>query len=398
MKVAFVRLGATPLVAPDCPQTFGGAEVRALTFARGVARSTTHDVSLVVQRPPGGKITWGDTESSVRVESVRHSRSSNNATRLARRLRRSVRNRLTNVPPAPAELRPLLADVTIAFGVHSPTPSLVRCGLLQNRSVVVALTSDEDARRALSGEGRRSSKENRTERAHRYALLSANAVMVQTETQRMLVEQAGQRAVLIRNPIATCLKPNEAVPLRKRQYVLWVGRADTDCKRADLAMEVARRCPNVPFLMVMNPTNRDKNSRHPIVTPANVRVVSSIDWQESDSLFRDARALLNTSESEGFPNAFLQAAKFGVPIVSRRVNPDETLTRFGIGFVANDDLDATAKMVQNIFDTPDRFEHVGRAARNYVVGYHDLGDRVDELDRFLLSSTDAEQHFGRSAC
>jgi len=97
---------------------------------------------------------------------------------------------------------------------------------------------------------------------------------------------------------------------------------------------------------------------------------------------------MTTSDSEGFPNAFLQAFKFGVPVLSRRVNPDNVLTRQQTGFVAHDDLDHLAAMVRQLHDQPSRFRSVARSARSYVVEHHEVADRVDELDRLLCELHD----------
>ena len=109
----------------------------------------------------------------------------------------------------------------------------------------------------------------------------------------------------------------------------------------------------------------------------------TVDYGNSDALFRDAFVLLNTSESEGFPNAFLQAAKHAVPICSRRVNPDQVLTRHGIGFLAHDSITELSAMVRRIHQQRWRFEIVASSARRYVVRHHRLEDRTRELTSLL---------------
>jgi glycosyltransferase involved in cell wall biosynthesis len=190
--------------------------------------------------------------------------------------------------------------------------------------------------------------------------------------------------VFIRNPIDTRLAPDEGiVPMTERKHVLWIGRADRDCKRADLCLQLAAECPEVPFLAVMNPQDSATELQLLASRPPNVTILPRIPWRQTDRLYRHALALLNTSESEGFPNAFLQAAKFGVPILSRRVNPDQVLTEHGIGFVAQDDLSRLAQMLRQLHATPERFSWVSRAGRRYVERYHALESRIGELHRAL---------------
>jgi hypothetical protein len=188
---------------------------------------------------------------------------------------------------------------------------------------------------------------------------------------------------LIRNPIDTDTLADKLVPIAHRKYVLWIGRADTNCKRADLCWQVARKCPHVPFLAILNPLDRRTTELLVREAPTNVSIRDRVDWSDSDLLFQDALALLNTSDSEGFPNTFLQAAKYGVPIFSRRVNPDGVLTRFQIGFVASDDLSRLAMMIEQLHANPQQFEYVSAQGPRYVRQYHASDGRVAELEAAL---------------
>jgi hypothetical protein len=53
--------------------------------------------------------------------------------------------------------------------------------------------------------------------------------------------------------------------------------------------------------------------------------------------FDEATVFVNTSDYEGFPNTFVQAATGGCGILSLRVNPDGFLDRFGCGASAGGD-------------------------------------------------------------
>jgi len=382
-----VRLGAAPLIAAGQEGSFGGAEVRAWTFARGLARDGTQRVTLLV-RSMGQKLP--EEREGVRLVAVDGSpgptaSSSAWPRRVQRWIRKagdSVHRRFSSEPLPWREARDIHPEVWMAVGMQDPAAAIVRRARLRGQRSMVLLTSDEDAFRALGSR----TPPTAGLRRYRYALLHSDLVVAQTEFQKELLEQAGQRVVLIRNPIELPGSRWSVSPLSARDYVLWVGRADTDSKRADLLAELASQCPDVPFLAVMNPLSPRRGSRPiSIDMPSNVRVVPQVALHDMDGIFAQARALVNTSDSEGFPNTFLQAARHGVPILSRRVDPDLALTRHGCGFTASDQMRRLAAMVRQLHANPQAFEHVSQAGMAYVVKFHEASARVAELRQALES-------------
>jgi glycosyltransferase involved in cell wall biosynthesis len=389
-----VRLGAGPLVAPGDSGSFGGAEVRAWTFARGLARVDAMRVMLVIRSASEELPELRDGVRLVRVgdlteRSARISAWSRPIRRWLRKAGDSVHRRFSSEPLPFRDARELNPHVWIAVGMQDPAAAIVRRARQRGQRSVVLLTSDEDAFRALG------SREPATAglRRYRYALLRSDLVVAQTEFQKELLAEAGQRAVLIRNPIELPSNPWSVTPLDARDYVLWVGRADTDSKRADLLAELAARCPQVRFLAIMNPLTPRRGVRPvSIQLPANVAVIPQVAFGEMDRYFARARALVNTSDSEGFPNTFLQAARHGVPILSRRVDPDFALTRHGIGFTANDQMDRLAEMVRQLQSTPAAFQQVSEAAITYVRRFHEASARVAELQQALRTLVECRNH------
>jgi glycosyltransferase involved in cell wall biosynthesis len=391
MRLAVIRLTAAPLVGLSAEGLFGGAEVRAFLFAQGLAERTDRQVELVVDA--GQQVTTALGRLTIRSLATPSGRSPcrkrphfwRRTNQRLRRLRSSLERRLTGQPPLWPELATLEAEVLCSFGLHDPTASIVRTARQSGKRSVVCLTSDDETQRALQTDA----VCDRHRRWHRYALDQADLIVAQTRFQQLCVADYGRPVELVRNPIDTQLPPGERIrPIDARTHVLWVGRADTNCKRADLCLQLAARCPAVPFVAVMNPHDPRTFAQLQAACPANARIVPRIDWQLGDYLYRDARALLNTSESEGFPNAFLQAAKYGVPILSRRVNPDQALTDHRIGLVAEDDLERLAGWLGQLFAAPEQFTPLARAARRYVEAHHALEARVAEFDGALRRVAD----------
>ena len=223
------------------------------------------------------------------------------------------------------------------------------------------------------------------ERGHlcRYALKHADRVVVQTEFQlNELWKVCKVEGVLIPNPIE--LPRGIAVPKRgKPPVALWVGRADTFSKRADLCVELAGRCPGVQFKMVMN--NNDQKTFAAIrdSAPDNVTIIEKVPFQKIDEYFRTATLLVNTSSAEGFPNSFLQAGKHGRPIVSLEVDPADMLSGSACGFCAFGDLDVMALLVAQLCSNATLYREVSRNVSQYVREHHEAAERCSELNELL---------------
>ncbi|HNR16303.1 MAG TPA: glycosyltransferase [Chitinophagaceae bacterium] len=78
---------------------------------------------------------------------------------------------------------------------------------------------------------------------------------------------------------------------------------------------------------------RDKKSRDFFnkMTMDNVARKGRLKHAETLQMIANAKALINTSKFEGFPNIFLEAWAAGVPVISLNVNPGNVITEFGLG-------------------------------------------------------------------
>jgi glycosyltransferase involved in cell wall biosynthesis len=170
-----------------------------------------------------------------------------------------------------------------------------------------------------------------------------------------------------------------------REFVLWIGRADRHDKRPLLCLELARRCPGIPFVMIVNPRDPEIAAEVHRTRPDHVRIIERVRPAEVEGLFRGARALVNTSSVEGFPNTFLQAGKWGAPVLSLEVDPDGILQHEGCGLVAGGDLDRLANDVRTVWSDPSTAACLIECMADYLQRYHALDGRVAELDAVLKS-------------
>jgi len=210
------------------------------------------------------------------------------------------------------------------------------------------------------------------------AIMKATHIVVQTEMQQQrLRERFGRASTIIRNPIRLDVTPMPS-PLEGR-YVLWIGRGEDTHKRPRLCFELARRCPDLAFLMVMNPVDEDAQRALKHEAPENVTIVDFVPYDEIEAYFQHATALVSTSAFEGFPNTFLQAGKHGVPVLSLEVDPDGILAATGGGRVAGGEMAQLARHLQALTGDPAAREACGRRLRDYVRECHGLEAQVARL-------------------
>ena len=73
--------------------------------------------------------------------------------------------------------------------------------------------------------------------------------------------------------------------------------------------------------MLMNRSDENIFKEVECAKSLNLEIIEWLPYRKAEALIAGAFALVNTSCFEGFPNTFLQAGKFGVPILSFEVDP-----------------------------------------------------------------------------
>lgn len=182
---------------------------------------------------------------------------------------------------------------------------------------------------------------------HRAALVIAQSV----QQQKLLKQHFNRTCLVIQNPAP--LAPPEPTPPPKREYFLWIGRADPYHKRPKLFFELARRCPEISFLAIVNPAHATHMQELENTRPPNLKILHRVAPDAIWHYFRQARGLVNTSSAEGFPNTFLQAGQTGTPVISLSIDPDGLLTQHQAGFIAHGNVERLVSIVKNLWANPD---------------------------------------------
>ncbi len=160
----------------------------------------------------------------------------------------------------------------------------------------------------------------------------ADALLVLSQSQgKMLKEGFGRDSTVL--GIHTHLPPAGWPHKSDPPVVLWVGTIYPR-KQPHLFLELARAIPQARFQMVGGHTDEKYVSqiRKQAVEIPNLDFVGFVPYERINEYFRNASIFVGTSQSEGFPNVFIQAWMNYTPVVSLNIDPDGVIKKHGLGF------------------------------------------------------------------
>lgn len=344
IKVCFTSPKAYPLFNPEVNSVFGGAEVDLYLLATELAKDDGFEVSCITadyDQPTTEKI-----ENVTIIKSLSFKQNQiTGAIKIWKAMKKADADIYMMKTPSPGV--PLVAEFCKVFKRHfayraaserefngvylSKHPILGRLFLRSLRSAsLITLQNQSDAERLQS-------------------LVGIEATVIPN----------GHRLPLITNT--------------PKQTILWVGRS-APIKRPDLFLELAEMLPDEKFTMICQKATRDNNYQDLVAQAMkiqNLEFIEQVPFKEIETFFREAKVLVNTSDSEGFPNTFIQAAKYETVIMSLNVNPDNFLQKHNCGIHAKGSMQKIVDSMKSILED-NHHKELGKNARKYVEKYHDI--------------------------
>jgi glycosyltransferase involved in cell wall biosynthesis len=293
------------------------------------------------------------------------------------------------------------ADVYVANGSGLAAGWAYDAARLRSSRFLFLAASDYDASRALPALTKRLEKW-----WYLRALRGADARVAQTKVQRALFRRNfGVDAQVIANPVDL---PAAIADAGANSVVLWIATYKPS-KRPEWFLELARRLPDLRFVMIGFPPLAEANecwkaAERAAADLSNLEVHGLVEHSRIGDFLRAAALFVHTSPGEGFANALLEAWSYGVPSVSA-VDPDGVVTRHGMGEIVGS-VEELADAVSGAMAAQERRQGMGARAREYVERYHGpdatfeplatLLDRVIEK-RSRPGAPEAQGDFGRTS-
>ena len=113
----------------------------------------------------------------------------------------------------------------------------------------------------------------------------------------------------------------------------------------------------------------------------NLDVVGAVPYREVNRYFARAKLFLNTSDSEGFPNSFLQAWVRQVPVISF-FDPDGLITAKDIGIAVPSQSDFVPA-ISALLQSDNRRMAMGERSRQFVIDHYWSRAVVDEYEELM---------------
>lgn len=221
------------------------------------------------------------------------------------------------------------------------------------------------------------------------AVRRADAVVAQTTHQQQLLERVfGIDSQVVPN-VYPVPDDDKLVAAADREFVLWVGSLDRDQKKPMRFVRLAERLPAVEFVLIgwtPDEAFRAEIRKRADALP-NLRFEGFVPPDEIDRYYRQAAMFVNTSEYEGFPNTFLEAWRFGVPVVSLHHTLDGLLSAGEVGLHAGS-TDRLTEQVEQLWADPERAAELGHNGRAYLRENYAVDTAVETYSQLFAAVSD----------
>ena len=207
----------------------------------------------------------------------------------------------------------------------------------------------------------------RDKKLYEYGLRHADGILVQSEQQqRSMLNNYGLKSV-----VAEMLVDAPVKQVSRCADVLWVNNL-RQFKRPDLLLALAKLLPQLNFHMIGGPQPGfgelfDTTRSEALLIP-NLTFHGGIPYHMMDEKYAGARVFVNTSDSEGFPNSYLQAWIRGTPVVAF-FDPDALIEREGLGRAVSN-LDEMARAVLELVEDQQCWSEASHRCKAYMAVAH----------------------------
>ncbi len=378
-SICFNLFDAQSVIFPKDKYTFGGAEVRGVTIANELAKRNI--ITTIVIRENNKAINT--TANGIKI--ISHQYFSKKNPTLFQKVKYITDYFLFNEKDVTKndflKWRPYIkidSEFYAAFEITNNTKNLIDYCKCFNKKFLLFIASDGE----LSFTNEAAKGMNVNVDLAKYIIENSNTVFVQNDYQlTKLKNYFNVKGIQINNPLPLNIE-NTSNTNKIRKYIVWIGKSN-DVKQPQKLIEIAKQLPHEQFYMVMN--KNDEAQYHHILSalPSNIIFKERLTLTEINNVLTEAKYFVNTSLFEGFPNTFLQAGYFSVPILSLHVNPNNMFDNCKVGFCCNGNLSELVEIIKNTNYKSDEYLGLSTGIKTYVTLNHSSKAVINKILQHL---------------
>jgi len=357
IKVCFVILKAYPLFNPKIRSVTGGAEVDLYLLAKALAKDPSFDVRFVLGDYDQAPVEVIDNVTLIKSVNVK-----GNLFLGGYKIWKALKQ-------ADADIY-FTECVSLGMSLYS-----IFCKVYNKKFIY---------RTAHTRECDGTYLKSKFFRGHCFlkTLRSADVVLTQNVSDKnSLYQTTGVSTEVIKG---ACDIPDSNI--KSKAGALWVARS-AGFKRPLLFIKLARQFPQHQFTMICQKAFNDTffdQVKNEATSLSNIDFITHVDFSEIDKYFIKAKVFVSTSDSEGFPNTFVHAAKCSTPILSLAVNPDNFLNKHACGWCADDDWNQFESLFTAVMDQ-EVGSNAGINGKKYIENNHDTKKIIERYKDIFKS-------------
>ena len=192
---------------------------------------------------------------------------------------------------------------------------------IKKRKFIYSIASDMECKKDLP------TLNKREKLLYKYGIKNADQIICQTKKQNIMLKKIWNLNSIVLKMPCIGLKENDYIqkepPSKNSCKVIWVGRISRE-KRLELFIEVAKEIKDIQFEIIGQPDEEENYTKRLIDSVneiGNLNYFGRATRKQLENIYLNSSILCCTSLYEGFPNTFLEAWSYGLPVIST-IDPD----------------------------------------------------------------------------
>ena len=216
---------------------------------------------------------------------------------------------------------------------------------------------------------------------YKFLLKKSDYILMQHSGQDIIPHKVNGKKALFGNIIDPSILP--AGNTSSQNFFIYAGSLSS-LKGSDKLYQLVYSFNKRYSVIIVGQPNDDKSKMifEQLKTVDNIDLKGRLPHYDTVQLIANAKALINTSDYEGFPNVFLEAWSMGVPVLSLNVNPGNVFNDRNLGRCFDGDLEKMKECIEsNETICNDKQKMV-----SYIKKSHDFSTAADRFIKILNPS------------